>query len=70
LGENIADNGGLRAAFRAYKAHKTPTEGDEARLPGLEHLSPDQLFFLGFANVSVMNSDPFDLIQDFSCKHI
>ncbi|CAD5115614.1 DgyrCDS4569 [Dimorphilus gyrociliatus] len=48
-GENIADNGGLKQAFRAYK--KLVREGlREQVLPGID-LNPDQLFFLNFAQV-------------------
>lgn len=52
-GENIADNGGLRAALRAYSLFsiRNPTAKKE-RLPSLEHYSPEQLFFLGFAQVN------------------
>ena len=49
-GENIADNGGLREAFRAYNYH-VATNGQEARLPGLEQLTNEQIFFLSYANV-------------------
>ncbi|XP_015588301.1 endothelin-converting enzyme homolog isoform X2 [Cephus cinctus] len=49
LGENIADNGGLKAAYHAYlstpKSHK-----DQMPLPGL-NLTHRQLFFLSFAQV-------------------
>ncbi|XP_061163331.1 neprilysin-like [Saccostrea echinata] len=50
-GENIADNGGLKEAYRAYEKwiHKQDREPD--RLPGLSHLSNKQLFFLNFAQV-------------------
>lgn len=51
LGENIADNGGLRQAFQAYKNY-VQKNGPEPRLPGLKQFSPEQLFFLGFATVS------------------
>ena len=55
LGENIADNGGLVQAFGAYRAWVKRTLGngkEEKRLPGpLAALSPNQLFFLSFANV-------------------
>lgn len=51
LGENIADNGGLRAALWGY--HKrVAREGAEPRLPGLQNYNHDQLFYLAFANVS------------------
>ncbi|KAF4525658.1 hypothetical protein B566_EDAN001258 [Ephemera danica] len=49
LGENIADNGGLKAAYHAYiewaAAHK-----EELPLPGLQ-LTHRQLFFISFAQV-------------------
>ncbi|XP_078523458.1 endothelin-converting enzyme 2 [Lissotriton helveticus] len=49
LGENIADNGGLKAAYHAYKSWLR-LNGEEKRLPALG-LSNHQLFFLGFAQV-------------------
>ncbi|XP_055877780.1 endothelin-converting enzyme 2-like [Biomphalaria glabrata] len=45
LGENIADNGGMRLAYRAYKNSIKP----ELRLPGL-NLTDDQLFFVGMSH--------------------
>ncbi|KAL0277066.1 UNVERIFIED_CONTAM: hypothetical protein PYX00_004479 [Menopon gallinae] len=48
LGENIADNGGLKAAYHAYLKHK-PKEV-ELPYPGLE-MTHKQLFFLSFAQV-------------------
>lgn len=49
LGENIADNGGLKAAFHAYEEWVS-TNHDEIPLPGL-NLTHKQLFFVGFAQV-------------------
>uniref|UniRef100_A0AAR2IMW7 Membrane metallo-endopeptidase-like 1 n=1 Tax=Pygocentrus nattereri TaxID=42514 RepID=A0AAR2IMW7_PYGNA len=49
LGENIADNGGVRQAYKAYMKW-VEREGEEPRLPGLD-LDHKQLFFLNFAQV-------------------
>nr|XP_012141945.1 PREDICTED: neprilysin-11-like [Megachile rotundata] len=46
--ENMADSIGIQIAYSAFKTatkHKIQT-----RLPGLEHVSSDELFFLAFAN--------------------
>ncbi|KAM6980057.1 membrane metallo-endopeptidase-like 1 [Aplochiton taeniatus] len=49
LGENIADNGGVRQAYKAYMKW-VENEGEEPLLPGLD-LDHKQLFFLNFAQV-------------------
>lgn len=49
LGENIADNGGLKAAYHAYRSW-VQKSGEEKRLPAV-NLTNDQLFFVGFAQV-------------------
>ncbi|GMT32029.1 hypothetical protein PFISCL1PPCAC_23326, partial [Pristionchus fissidentatus] len=54
-GENIADIGGQQAAYRAYQAYinDDPSEGGrggepEELLPGLEDLTPNQVFWLSY----------------------
>lgn len=49
LGENIADNGGLKSAYHAYEDW-VKMNGAELPLPALG-LTHKQLFFLGFAQV-------------------
>ncbi|KAB0393662.1 hypothetical protein E2I00_019394 [Balaenoptera physalus] len=49
LGENIADNGGIGQAYRAYQNY-VKKHGEEKLLPGLD-LNHKQLFFLNFAQV-------------------
>ena len=49
LGENIADAGGLNAAFKAWKANEN-NNGASQTLPGLQDFSKEQLFFVSYAN--------------------
>ncbi|XP_045537018.1 neprilysin-4 [Papilio machaon] len=50
LGENIADNGAIRQAFAAFERHLRRT-GPEAKLPGFEEYSPQQMFFMSYGNL-------------------
>jgi endothelin-converting enzyme len=46
LGENIADAGGVAAAFKAWK--RRVAEKPDQDLPGLEFFTQDQLFFVNY----------------------
>eukprot|EP00105_Crassostrea_gigas_P006028 XP_011419816.1 PREDICTED: endothelin-converting enzyme 1 isoform X2 [Crassostrea gigas] len=51
LGENIADNGGLKTAYMAYRHWVKSKDSNEVKdLPGLT-LTPEQLFFVGFGQL-------------------
>ncbi|XP_029047783.1 endothelin-converting enzyme 1-like isoform X2 [Osmia bicornis bicornis] len=50
-GENIADNGGIREAFRAYQRLQKRSDNRLVVLPGLAGYTQEQLFFVGFAQV-------------------
>ncbi|KAI8624050.1 peptidase family M13 [Xylariaceae sp. FL1651] len=49
LGENIADAGGVSAAFAAWKKRQGATP--DQSLPSLDHFTHDQLFFIFYANL-------------------
>lgn len=48
LGENIADNGGVKQSYAAFKSYQTRHGNAGTSLAGL---SPDQLFFVAYAQV-------------------
>ncbi|XP_078482992.1 endothelin-converting enzyme 2 isoform X1 [Ciona intestinalis] len=50
LGENIADNGGVRLAYNAYQVWKKANGSSETQLPSLNY-THDQLFFISFAQL-------------------
>lgn len=52
-GENIADNGGVKESYFAYKKW-IEVNGAELRLPGLGY-SPAQLFWISFAQTWCSN---------------
>ncbi|CAH0555807.1 unnamed protein product [Brassicogethes aeneus] len=59
-GENIADNGGLKQSFRAYRKWVNQ-HGPEPDLPGL-NLTHDQLFFLNYAQIWCGSMRPEDAL--------
>lgn len=54
LGENVADNGGLRIAYMALLDTLTAKE----RAQKIDDFTPDQRFFIGFAQVWCTNDRP------------
>uniref|UniRef100_A0A0K2UQD6 Uncharacterized protein n=1 Tax=Lepeophtheirus salmonis TaxID=72036 RepID=A0A0K2UQD6_LEPSM len=67
VGENIADNGGLKASYRAYTKWLEENTIPEVRLPGIK-LNSRQLFFVAFSQVwcssSTKETDHFQLMED------
>ena len=63
VGENIADNGGIKVAYQAYKTlqAKKGKLTKEIRLPGI-NLNEDQMFFVNFAQVCWKNYNPFTIV--------
>ncbi|XP_052212856.1 neprilysin-like isoform X2 [Dreissena polymorpha] len=56
-GENIADNGGLKQSFRAYRRWVESVGKEEPLLPGLNY-THNQLFFINFAQIWCNNMRP------------
>ncbi|XP_012262898.2 neprilysin-4-like [Athalia rosae] len=49
-GENIADSTGLQASYEIFKRRSKQRNSEEPRLPGLENITPEQLFFIAYGN--------------------
>ncbi|XP_063886684.1 neprilysin-1-like [Scylla paramamosain] len=60
-GENIADNGGIKQAYRAYRQW-VERNGEEKLLPGID-LTHDQLFFLNYARIWCGTMRPEDALS-------
>ncbi len=58
MGENIADQGGLRVSYTAFK--KTPQGQSNEKLDGF---TPDQRFFLSYANVWANNITKEEILR-------
>lgn len=59
LGENIADQGGLRVAYTAY--HNALGEGNEGEV--IDGFTPDQRFYLSYANVWAGNIREAEILK-------
>jgi putative endopeptidase len=58
LGENIADHGGLQVSFNAFK-----TATKEKPLAKTDGFTPEQRFFLSYANVWAQNIRPEEILK-------
>lgn len=50
----MADNGGVRLAYYAYKLLSNSNEDNGQLLPGFGNFTSDQLFFISFAHVTII----------------
>ena len=62
LGENIADHGGLQVAFQAFKENEAAKPASE-RLRTRDGFTPEQRFFLAYANVWAGNIRPEEILN-------
>ncbi len=62
LGENIADHGGLQVAFHAFKENEASKPASE-RLQTRDGFTPEQRFFLAYANVWAGNIRPEEILN-------
>lgn len=58
LGENIADHGGLQVAYHAFK-----NATKDAPLATVDGLTPEQRFFIAYANVWAGNIRPEEIVR-------
>jgi len=62
LGENIADHGGLQVAYLAFCINEA-AKAEAARLQIRDGFTPEQRFFLAYANVWAGNIRPEEILQ-------
>ncbi|XP_025083825.1 endothelin-converting enzyme 1-like [Pomacea canaliculata] len=68
LDENVADISGLKVAFKAYRSVIKERGREEDKYPTLPY-TPDQLFFIGYAQVMCSNYGPDTRLQNLRCTH-
>ncbi|KAK5981416.1 hypothetical protein GCK32_005806 [Trichostrongylus colubriformis] len=68
LGENIADNEGIKIAYRAYKKYAAKSK-DPVKSKSVDGFTQDQLFFLGFSQMWCRKKAEFTLYEELFNKH-
>jgi endothelin-converting enzyme len=65
LGENLADNGGLYVAWKAWQRGRSDpnTRLKEFKLPGLLDWTPEQMFFVSYAQNWCANVRPEEALR-------
>ncbi|KAF9284348.1 Endothelin-converting enzyme 2 [Linnemannia elongata] len=63
LGENIADNGGLKIAYDAWAQRRGNDKHNNKKLPGLERYTSEQLFFIQYARAHCGNMTPEESVK-------
>jgi putative endopeptidase len=62
LGENIADHGGLQISFQAFRNNEN-AKPEAERLGTVDGFTPEQRFFLAYANVWAGNIRPEEILN-------
>ena len=62
LGENIADHGGLQISFQAFRNNEQ-AKPEAERLGVIDNFTPEQRFFLAYANVWAGNIRPEEILN-------
>ncbi|KAK5974440.1 hypothetical protein GCK32_003362 [Trichostrongylus colubriformis] len=68
LAENIADNEGIKIAYRAYKKY-TARLKDSAKSENVDGFTQNQLFFLGFSQIWCRKTAEFTLYEQRFDEH-
>uniref|UniRef100_A0A0K0EUX1 Phosphate-regulating neutral endopeptidase (inferred by orthology to a human protein) n=1 Tax=Strongyloides venezuelensis TaxID=75913 RepID=A0A0K0EUX1_STRVS len=69
LTENIADNGGLKIAHRAYMKYLQSIGGEEPKVPGFENFTSEQLFFISFGRTFCEHKSKFYKEKEMKDDH-
>uniref|UniRef100_A0A0K0FDB8 Phosphate-regulating neutral endopeptidase (inferred by orthology to a human protein) n=1 Tax=Strongyloides venezuelensis TaxID=75913 RepID=A0A0K0FDB8_STRVS len=69
LAENIADNGGLKIAHRAFMKYLESIGGEEPKIPAFEDFTSEQLFFISFGRLFCEHKSKFFMEDEMKDEH-